>query len=366
MRRTKRKAKPYMRPSQHLISFKLTMMIQHETRTTCKQYEYVRVNLAKTPYNLRKMCDEQIARKILSGISKEVDRFVEEWDCCIVLLINNPVIPWRTLFDLVMADGLSERAFVDIDNLVFMSNGGMIVTPNNDMASTVVFRKGDTGQWNWHPRPAYDVYDSASNDKSREVMNECRKDHEKTLDALDLMQGGDAITALSYSALKDLMALLARSHGIVQDELHKKDEEMSAEVDTKLPESYCCPISKAVMQNPVQASDGHTYDNASMVQWLSTCDRDPGGHAKSPLAGGPLPNNKLIPNHWAKGLISQDRQTRLDKAKEEDRRDTDEEYTRNPPFWREDVSPCSDIRSTMLGKYDEAMQLTRRGASPGY
>ena len=57
-----------------------------------------------------------------------------------------------------------------------------------------------------------------------------------------------------------------------------------------------CPISLEVMRDPVIAADGHSYERASIEQWLRT-------RRTSPLTGQPLPNQTLIPNHRLRAMI---------------------------------------------------------------
>jgi hypothetical protein len=68
-----------------------------------------------------------------------------------------------------------------------------------------------------------------------------------------------------------------------------------------LPNSYQCPITREIMDKPVLASDGHTYDQESIEYWLSN-------HSTSPVTNAQLPSQKVIPNHTVHTLIEQHRQ----------------------------------------------------------
>ena len=46
-----------------------------------------------------------------------------------------------------------------------------------------------------------------------------------------------------------------------------------------IPEDHLCPMTQQLMQHPVFAADGHTYEQKAIVQWLQT------GHDTSPLTG---------------------------------------------------------------------------------
>ena len=57
-----------------------------------------------------------------------------------------------------------------------------------------------------------------------------------------------------------------------------------------------CPISLEIMTDPVIASDGFSYERASIERWLV-------GHRTSPLTGRPLPSSTLVPNHRLRHVI---------------------------------------------------------------
>lgn len=65
-----------------------------------------------------------------------------------------------------------------------------------------------------------------------------------------------------------------------------------------VPTAYECPITQDVMQDPVIAADGHTYERSAMEVWLKE-------HALSPMTGLPLPNKTLIPNRSLKACIEE-------------------------------------------------------------
>ncbi|KAL1500530.1 hypothetical protein AB1Y20_013186 [Prymnesium parvum] len=58
----------------------------------------------------------------------------------------------------------------------------------------------------------------------------------------------------------------------------------------------CCPISMAVMMDPVIAADGHSYERTYITKWLET-------HCTSPLTGRVMPSKQLIPNHRLRQII---------------------------------------------------------------
>ena len=58
-----------------------------------------------------------------------------------------------------------------------------------------------------------------------------------------------------------------------------------------IPFSFLCPITHEVMTRPVQAADGHSYEEAAIKQWLQ-CD----AKATPPMTGLELEHVILTPN----------------------------------------------------------------------
>ena len=70
----------------------------------------------------------------------------------------------------------------------------------------------------------------------------------------------------------------------------------SSNQDENLMESYCCPISGEIMEDPVITPSGITYDKKSIEQWLQKKPIDP-------LSKKPLKKEELIPNRALKESI---------------------------------------------------------------
>ncbi|CAI5493604.1 unnamed protein product [Closterium sp. Naga37s-1] len=62
------------------------------------------------------------------------------------------------------------------------------------------------------------------------------------------------------------------------------------------PNAFRCPITLEVMQWPVVAADGHTYEESALREWLSVS-------SLSPKTLMPLPHLHLTPNHALRSLI---------------------------------------------------------------
>jgi ankyrin repeat protein len=63
------------------------------------------------------------------------------------------------------------------------------------------------------------------------------------------------------------------------------------------PEDFVCPITHHLMEDPVVASDGHTYERSAITQWLEKQNTSP--------MRIPLPHRLLVPNILVKKLIEQ-------------------------------------------------------------
>ena len=61
-------------------------------------------------------------------------------------------------------------------------------------------------------------------------------------------------------------------------------------------ESFHCPITLALFNDPVVAQDGHTYEREAIVQWIRQ-------HGTSPMTRQPLSLESLNPNRALKELI---------------------------------------------------------------
>jgi hypothetical protein len=70
------------------------------------------------------------------------------------------------------------------------------------------------------------------------------------------------------------------------------------ESDLTIPDGYECPITGEIMQNPVMAADGHSYEKAAIEEWFRQ------GKQTSPLTGEKLPHRTLTVNWNLKKLIT--------------------------------------------------------------
>lgn len=70
----------------------------------------------------------------------------------------------------------------------------------------------------------------------------------------------------------------------------KKEDNIQSEVDVVTLNGFECPISGEIMQDPVIAGDGHSYERAEIQKWFDRRNNT------SPLTGAELPHLNLIPN----------------------------------------------------------------------
>lgn len=67
---------------------------------------------------------------------------------------------------------------------------------------------------------------------------------------------------------------------------------------TDVPELYLCPITQDVMEDPVMAADGFTYERKAIMEWLKN-------HRRSPMTNERMAEIVLIANHGLKSAIAE-------------------------------------------------------------
>jgi hypothetical protein len=87
--------------------------------------------------------------------------------------------------------------------------------------------------------------------------------------------------------------------------LTRKERHMSSE-----PLFCMCPITNAIMVDPVQASDGYTYERSAIEQWLQQQQRRyiP---MTSPMTRAPMKSSELVPNRAIRDAIEKFREQSL-------------------------------------------------------
>ena len=64
-----------------------------------------------------------------------------------------------------------------------------------------------------------------------------------------------------------------------------------------VPHDYRCPITLELMEDPVVASDGFSYERVAITAWLR------GRHPTSPVTGARMDRSDVVPNHTLKAAI---------------------------------------------------------------
>ena len=64
------------------------------------------------------------------------------------------------------------------------------------------------------------------------------------------------------------------------------------------PPSFICPITYAVMRDPVMCADGRSYEREAITEWRLTHDTNPATNAQ-------LPNKTLTPNYALRNAIEE-------------------------------------------------------------
>ncbi|XP_073312563.1 U-box domain-containing protein 33-like [Primulina huaijiensis] len=67
----------------------------------------------------------------------------------------------------------------------------------------------------------------------------------------------------------------------------------------QIPSYFVCPIFQEIMQDPVVAADGFTYEAEALKGWLES------GHDTSPMTNLTLPHNNVVPNHALRSAIQE-------------------------------------------------------------
>lgn len=70
----------------------------------------------------------------------------------------------------------------------------------------------------------------------------------------------------------------------------------AAQEAQSVPNEYLCPITMAIMVDPVFTQDGHTYERVAIEDWLQQ-------RQTSPKTNAPLSDKRLVENHALRALI---------------------------------------------------------------
>ena len=81
-----------------------------------------------------------------------------------------------------------------------------------------------------------------------------------------------------------------------KDSLVKRYRALNASQDGVVPAEFICSITGEIMEDPVVAADGHTYERSSIMQWFDK-------NLTSPMTNEAMTTKMLFPNHALKSQI---------------------------------------------------------------
>ncbi|KXZ55890.1 hypothetical protein GPECTOR_2g1441 [Gonium pectorale] len=115
--------------------------------------------------------------------------------------------------------------------------------------------------------------------------------------------GGEDAMALQAFLLRELSPALAELQVEVQS---APGAQRTVQRAAGAPAAAAAPLAapgSELMEDPVVAADGHSYERDAISQWLAGAARSRGGRATSPMTGAGLPHTSLTPNYTLRSLI---------------------------------------------------------------
>lgn len=115
---------------------------------------------------------------------------------------------------------------------------------------------------------------------------------------------GSELLALDQSTLENSLGIKAygirnkiiRARSFLTESVTTATTSSKADFDYT-PDEFLCPISREIMQDPVIAADGYTYERAAIESWIKA------GNSRSPMTNSLLLNQQTTPNRTVKMLI---------------------------------------------------------------
>ncbi|CAL8467465.1 g7003 [Coccomyxa elongata] len=122
------------------------------------------------------------------------------------------------------------------------------------------------------------------------------------------IRGGSKADAKAYTQQKDRMRQQEAEIAALKRQLESMQIAASharaggagrRHMDGSVPAEYICPITQEVMEEPVLAADGFSYERSAILQWLQL------GHTTSPMTNQPLEHPGLTSNRALRAAIQQ-------------------------------------------------------------
>jgi len=123
----------------------------------------------------------------------------------------------------------------------------------------------------------------------KQVVEEIENDYQQKL---------EKITGVSDSLVKEVDDKLEDAKEQIED-LEKRLE--GAEKTRASDPLLCCPITGDIMEDPVMAADGHTYERSAIEEVFA---QTPRGQVMSPATNTPLTHRILMPNVAVQAMVT--------------------------------------------------------------
>ena len=101
-------------------------------------------------------------------------------------------------------------------------------------------------------------------------------------------------------------AMGSAAHGAAGSEAAEEKEAINTEF---APNEFMCPITCELMDDPVLAHDGHSYERVAILNWFRN-------KRTSPITNVPLPSCEVFPNYALKSQITRFRDEQQSKQEE--------------------------------------------------
>lgn len=69
------------------------------------------------------------------------------------------------------------------------------------------------------------------------------------------------------------------------------------DMQVSIPHEYLCPITRTLLRHPAVASDGFTYEERAIQEWIQREER-------SPMTNQPLSSPHVYPNHALRHVLT--------------------------------------------------------------
>uniref|UniRef100_A0A061SCY0 U-box domain-containing protein 33-like isoform x1 n=1 Tax=Tetraselmis sp. GSL018 TaxID=582737 RepID=A0A061SCY0_9CHLO len=144
-------------------------------------------------------------------------------------------------------------------------------------------------------RMVHDAVDPSSVRKTRWPLEDARAFAELALQCCAYNRRDRPPLIEVVGLLRDLAA---RAHREASECARRQHGELGGQMGQRVtPAMFLCPITREVMEDPVVAADGFTYERVAIQAWLER------GRDRSPMSNARLPHRELTPNHTLRSAI---------------------------------------------------------------